>query len=36
MLEETVKTNSENDARLLVQRRYAPAKVVLYSIKKIS
>ena len=36
MVEETVKTNSENDARLLIEARYRPAKVVLYSLKKIS
>jgi len=36
MVEETIKTNSENDARLLIQARYRPAKVILYGVKKIS
>jgi hypothetical protein len=36
MVEESVRTNSENDARLLIQARYRPAKVVIYGIKKVS
>jgi hypothetical protein len=36
MVEESVRTNSENDARLLIEARYRPAKVVLYGVKKIS